>query len=249
MTALEFTNAYADRVRAEAYATLDYPGTYYLAFRDLRVLLQRYDPGSRALDFGCGSGRSTRFLKNHGFQADGIDISEAMLVEARRLDPQGSYRLVGSDRPAELPGQAYDLVLAAFTFDNIPAASKPDLLRSLRETIRPGGRMVLIVSTPELYLNEWASFSTRGFPENERAQSGDRVRIVMLDVPDSRPIEDILFTDAAYREVFEAAGLRLVQSRRPLGVQDDPIAWVSETTVAPWRLYELAPDAIDTARG
>jgi SAM-dependent methyltransferase len=239
----QFTNAYADRVRAEAYATLEYPGTYYLAFRDLAVLLRRYVPGSRALDFGCGAGRSTRFLQNRGFKVEGIDISAAMLAEARRLDPEGSYRLVASDRPAELPGHAYDLVLAAFTFDNVPTASKVVLLRNLRETIRPGGRMILIVSTPEIYVNEWASFSTRGFPENQRAESGDRVRIVMLDVPDSRPIEDILCTDAAYREAFEAAGLRLIESRRPLGSPDDPIAWVSETTVAPWTLYKLAPDA------
>ena len=238
----EFTNVYADPARAEAYATLEYPGTYYLAFRDLPLLLRRYLPGSRALDFGCGTGRSTRFLKDHAFEAEGIDISEAMLTQARIFDPQGSYRLVPSDRPPELPGQAYDLVLAAFTFDNIPTpATKVDLLRSFREALRPEGRIVLIVSTPEIYLHEWASFSTQAFPENQRAQSGDRVRIVMLDVPDSRPVEDILFTDAAYREAFEAARLRLVQSLHPLGAKDDPIAWVSETTVAPWSIYELAP--------
>jgi SAM-dependent methyltransferase len=238
----EFTNVYADPARAKAYAALEYPGTYYLAFRDLPVLLRRYLPGSRALDFGCGTGRSTRFLKDRGFQTEGIDIAEAMLAQARLLDPQGSYRLMPSDRPPELPRYTYDLVLAAFTFDNIPTpAIKADLLRNLREALRPEGRIVLIVSTPEIYLHEWASFSTRAFPENQRAQSGDSVRIVMLDVPDSRPVEDILFTDAAYREVFEAAGLRLVQSQRPLGVLDDPIAWVSETRVAPWNLYELAP--------
>ena len=238
----QFTNAYADRARAESYATLEYSGTYSLAFRELSVLLRRYAPGSRALDFGCGTGRSTRFLKNHGLQAEGIDISEAMLVEARSLDPEGSYRLVASDRPAELPEQAYALVLAAFTFDNIPTADKVDVLRGLRASIRAGGRMVLVVSTPDLYLNEWVSFSTRAFPENRRARSGDPVRIILLDVPDARPIEDVSFTDAAYREAFEAAGLRLVQSRRPLGSANDPIAWASETTVAPWSLYDLAPD-------
>ena len=37
---------------------------------------------------------------------------------------------------------------------------------------------------PAIYVNEWASFSTRDFPENRNARDGDRVRIVMLDVPD-----------------------------------------------------------------
>ena len=237
----EFTNVYADPARAQAYATLECPGTYYLAFRDLPELLRRCPPGGRALDFGCGTGRSTRFLKDLGLRAEGIDIAEAMLAHARFLDPQGSYRLVPIDRPPELPRQSYDLVLAAFTFDNIPTpAIKADLLLRLREALRPEGRIVLIVSRPELYTREWVSFSTKAFPENRRAQSGDPVRIIILDVPDSRPVEDILFTDAAYQEVFDAAGLRLVQAMRPLGTLDDQIAWVSETMVAPWSLYELA---------
>ncbi len=37
----DFTNVYADPARAQAYAALEYPGTYYLAFRDLPGLLRR----------------------------------------------------------------------------------------------------------------------------------------------------------------------------------------------------------------
>lgn len=236
----EFTNVYADPARAQAYAALEYPGTYYLAFRDLPGLLRRFPPGSPALDFGCGAGRSTRYLKDLGFQADGIDISEAMLAQARLRDPEGSYRLVPGDRPPELPPAAYALVLAAFTFDNIPtAATKAALLQALRGSLRPDGRIVIIVSTPEIYSHEWASFSTRTFPENREARAGDRVRIVMLDVPDARPVEDINFPDAAYREVFAAAGLGVVRQLQPLGAASDPIPWVTETRVAPWSLYEL----------
>ena len=194
------------------------------------------------LDFGCGAGRSTRLLKNLCFEVIGVDISDDMLRIARTSDPGGDYRLVPDDDLSGLSSGSFNLVLSAFTFDNIPtAAIKVGLLRRLREALRPGGRIVLIVSTPQLYTHEWASFSTEAFPENRRARSGDPVRIVILDVPDSRPVEDILFSDAAYREVFAAAGLRLVQSMSPLGTLDDPITWVSETTVAPWRLYELAP--------
>lgn len=235
----EFTNVYADPTRARAYAALEYPGTYYLAFRDLPGLLRRYPPGSPALDFGCGAGRSTRYLKDFGFQTDGVDIAEAMLAQARLRDPQGSYRLVPGDRPPELPSEAYELVLAAFTFDNVPAATKVSLLQALCGSLRPDGRIVIIVSTPEIYWHEWASFSTRAFPENRQARAGDRVRIVMLDVPDARPVEDIFFPDAAYREVFAASGLGVAQQLQPLGAASDPISWLTETRVAPWSLYEL----------
>jgi SAM-dependent methyltransferase len=85
----DISNVYQDEQRARAYSTLQFPGTYYLAFRDLPVLIRRHSHGSRALDFGCGTGRSTRFLKNLGLNVVGADISQAMLDQARALDPSG----------------------------------------------------------------------------------------------------------------------------------------------------------------
>jgi len=38
-----FGNVYEDQERARAYATLQFPGTYYLAFRDLPALIRRYN--------------------------------------------------------------------------------------------------------------------------------------------------------------------------------------------------------------
>ena len=84
-----FDNVYDDADRARAYADLEFPGTYYLAFRDLPGLLRKYVCGTRALDFGCGAGRSTRFLRALSFEVIGVDVSEAMLDQARGRDPRG----------------------------------------------------------------------------------------------------------------------------------------------------------------
>ena len=48
-----FGNVYEHEEWARAYATLQVPGTFYLAFRDLPALIQRYNHGSRALDFAA----------------------------------------------------------------------------------------------------------------------------------------------------------------------------------------------------
>ena len=115
-----FSNAYEDAERASAYAQLEFAGTYCLAFRDLPGLFEAHVQGTRALDFGCGAGRSTRFLKRLGFQTVGVDISPAMLELARSVDPDGDYRLITDDNTlAGLPGP-FDLILAAYPFDNIP---------------------------------------------------------------------------------------------------------------------------------
>lgn len=236
----KFSNVYDDRMRSEAYASLEFPGTYYLAYRDLPAIIRKHTHGTMAVDFGCGTGRSTRFLRGLGFDVVGIDISQAMLAHARDRDPTGDYRLVSDGDLGGLRKGVLDLVLAAFTFDNIPTFEKKvALFRSLRDLLKPGGRIVTVVSSPDIYLNEWASFSTKDFPENRTALCGDTVRIVMLDVPDRRPVEDVLWTAQGYQEVYESAGLLPLETHRPLADPAEPFAWVAETAVAPWVVYVL----------
>jgi SAM-dependent methyltransferase len=76
---VSFSNVYDDAKRAEAYATIEFPGTYYLAYHDLPKNIGEYIAGREALDFGCSAGRSTRFLKKLCFNVIGIDISGSMI--------------------------------------------------------------------------------------------------------------------------------------------------------------------------
>jgi SAM-dependent methyltransferase len=237
---MSFSNVYDDAKRAEAYATLEFPGTYYLAYRDLPGIIGEYVTEREALDFGCGAGRSTRFLKKLGFNAIGIDISNSMIQQAKKADSAGTYRLVeDGDFSAFEPG-CFDLILSAFTFDNIPdAAKRCQLLRGLKRLLKDDGQIVLLGSTPEIYTHEWASFTTKAFPENRHAKSGEKVRIVMKDVADARPVEDLIWFHEDYLKLFAAAGLVLVAHYTPLGRAEEGYAWVAETAIAPWVIYVL----------
>ncbi len=244
----EFRNTYADEVRARSYADLGFPATYYLAFRDLPSLFEHHVTGRHALDFGCGTGRSTRFLGERGFEVLGVDVSEPMLTRARERDPDGGYMLIPEGELTTLQGRSFDLVLCAFTFDNVPTATKRIIFDGLRGLLAEGGRIVNLVSAPEIYVNEWTSFSTKDFMENASAQSGDVVRIRMLGVPDSRPVEDVYWTDDDYRDVYAAADLRVLETHCPLGKSSDPFDWVSETRVSPWAIYVLEPSGMAAPR-
>jgi len=235
----DFANCYEDVSRSDAYSTLEFANTYYLAYRDLPAIISEHVSGVKALDFGCGTGRSTRFLQNLGFNVAGVDISEKMLRIARATDPAGDYRLVPGDDFRELGAGAFDLVLSAFTFDNIPGAMKTRIFCDLGKLLAPKGSIVSIVSAPEIYTHEWASFTTRDFPGNAAARSGDVVRIVVTDHQDRRPVEDILWTDESYRAVYREASLQATQVFKPLAKGDEPYPWVSETKIAPWVIYVL----------
>ena len=236
---MEFVNCYADANRADAYATLEFANTYYLAYRDLPAILAEHVTGTRAFDFGCGTGRSSRLLRKLGFNVTGVDVSEDMLRIARGVDPSGDYRLVPGDNFDELDVGTFDLVLSAFTFDNIPGAMKARIFRDLGKLLAQNGMIVSIVSSPAIYTHEWASFTTKDFPENASARSGDVVRIVVTDHQDRRPVEDILWTDESYREIYKDAGLQPIQVLTPLAKGDEPYAWVNETRIAPWVIYVL----------
>jgi len=235
-----FENAWGNRQRAESYAKLEFPNTYYLAYRDLPAIISSHVHGILAIDFGCGTGRSTRFLKSLGFKVIGIDISSDMLQIARQLDQDGEYQLVSNGKYSHLGIGRFDLVQSIFTFDNIPDwNTRTNILCGLRDLLKPTGKLICLDSTPELYTNEWASFSTKDFPDNWHAKTGDIVRDMMLDVEDRRPVEDIFWTVDDYLKLFEKAGLCVESIYKPLGKKDEPYKWVSELKIAPWMIFVL----------
>jgi ubiquinone/menaquinone biosynthesis C-methylase UbiE len=237
---MNFINTYEDTQRAEAYAKLEFPGTYYLAYRDLPEIIKIHVSGRIALDFGCGAGRSTRFLEKNGLDPVGVDISKDMLDQARERDPQGKYYLIADGDLSRFQNGLYDLILSAFTFDNIPTMSKKvRCLREMSRVLKSDGRIVNLVSSPSIYTHEWASFTTKAFPENCFAESGDIVKIVMTDVPDQRPVEDVLWSSEAYHEVYQQAGFDVEKVYQPLGKEGEPYVWVSETSIPPWVIYVL----------
>jgi ubiquinone/menaquinone biosynthesis C-methylase UbiE len=205
----------------------------------LKIIFE-HAKGRKAIDFGCGTGRSSRFLQRLGFGTVGVDISSDMLEKARELDPKGDYRLIEDGDFSQFKDETYDLVLSAFTFDNVPTMEKKVVnFREFGRLLKKEGRIVNLVSSPEIYTHEWASFSSKDFPENKHAKSGDKVRIIQTDIEDKRPVEDVVWTDECYKETYKKAGLELLKTYKPLAKKNEPYKWVNETRIAPWVIYVL----------
>lgn len=234
------SNPYTDDDVADFYSGLDYTGTYHLAVRDLPGIIARQVAGRSALDFACGAGRSTRYLTSLGFETVGVDMSQRMLVHARRKDPHGRYALIPDGNLSSLAGFAFDLVHSAFPLGNATSTARiRAILAQFKSILAPDGRVIVIEATEALYRHEWLSFSTAAYLENAHAQSGDPVRIAFRERMD-QPVVDVLWTDADYRQCFKAAGLTLLESHLPLVDEGDPQPWISEREVAPWVIYVLA---------
>ena len=233
-------NPYADIDVAKLYASIDYTGTYFLAARDLAAIVERHLKSGRCLDFACGAGRSTRFLKRLGFDVTGVDISRPMLTAARERDPYGDYIEIGDGDLSALSGRRFDLIHSAFPYEYIASLERMvGILRQLSNLMEDDGIYICVEPTPELYTNEWTSLTNVGFDANWKVRSGDKVEIAFRSQP-SDPVTDILWTDGDYRAAFAAAGFTVDEMHRPLGRWEDGVDWISEAAIAPFVIYVLS---------
>jgi len=90
-------------------------------------------PGSKVLDFGCGTGLFARTLSRLGLQYFGYDVDEGLLVYARRLRPWLTF-LSSLDRARALG--PFDVIVANCCLHHIPdvelaASTLPDLARMM----------------------------------------------------------------------------------------------------------------------
>ncbi len=239
---MPLVNPYNDNARAATYAELDIKNTYYFAYRDLPYLFTKYGISGSALDYGCGTGRSTRFLRDHGFLTVGVDISEAMISKACEHEPRGDYRLISPGNLEEIPNDEFNFVLSVMPFDSIATMQeKVDTLSEISRVLKPGGWKILVASSRDIYLHEWVSFSAVEFPENQSAKNGDTVRVIINELGDRRAVEDILWTEEAYEATFQRTSLQLVETRYPTVMPDDDYQceWMTEKTHAPWIVFVL----------
>ncbi len=91
-----------------------------------------------ALDVGCGcSGRFTELLLRHGFEVEGVDISEKMVSLARQRHPQIVFHHADFCR-WQLPRQ-YDFISAWDSLWHAPLAEQPSVMRKICEGLAPNG--------------------------------------------------------------------------------------------------------------
>lgn len=224
--------------QAGAFAELEMQGTQYLAFRDVPMLIREH-AGSIAsvLDYGCGAGRSTRFLKRLGLDAIGVDVSQDMLEQARSKDVSGEYHHIPSGR-LPFDDSSFDLVFSSFVFLEISRIDEIErILKEMKRVLRDDGTIIFVTSSTEATRGHWVSLSY-AFPENDKPlKSGDTVKLLIQGV--DVVFHDYFWTEDDYSGAAERAGLTVTALHKPLGSPDDPVEWRDETKMSPVAIYVL----------
>ena len=106
-------------------------GTGFLAFRDIQLILDKYITGVSALDFGCGAGRSTRIIKEHGLKVIGVDTSSEMIDQARNISNDIKYILIEKNCFKNV-GDQYDLIFVSFVLMELSSKQEiTELIKNL----------------------------------------------------------------------------------------------------------------------
>ncbi|HSX13466.1 MAG TPA: class I SAM-dependent methyltransferase [Chlamydiales bacterium] len=221
---------------AQNYANSGFENTYFLAYRDIPFFLEKYTTGKRAIDYGCGAGRSTRFLKDYGFEVIGVDVSKKMLEQAIRRDQTTHYlQIVSSQIP--VLSDTCDLIFSCFVMLTIQ--TKQELLAIFKEIYRclkVGGIFMFVTASEELFSHKWLSYCT-DYPQNRNLKSGDAAKILLKDL--GIEFTDYFWTDKDYTTLFLEANFKRLETHFPMGKLNEGWNWLSEIKYAPYVIYVL----------
>ena len=122
-----------------------------------RELLDRFAKETRGrgdvCDMGCGPGHVARYLRDAGASVFGLDLSPGMLEQARKLNPDISFR-EGNMLALDIPDGTLAGVTAFYAIVNIPRKSVPLVLSEIRRVLQSSGLLLLAFHTGNEVLHE-----------------------------------------------------------------------------------------------
>jgi SAM-dependent methyltransferase len=104
-------------------------------------------------DMGCGPGHVARYLRDAGVSVFGLDLSPGMLEQARKLNPDISFR-EGNMLALDILDGALAGIAAFYAIVNIPKLSLPVVFREIQRVLQPDGLLLLAFHTGNEVLHE-----------------------------------------------------------------------------------------------
>ena len=202
----------------------------YLWSREQEVLTQALEMffGSRkdvrALDFACGTGRISSFLERHVASCTGVDVSEAMLEQARRKLERTTLVNANLLEGSPFEKESFDLITAFRFFVNAEPALRRAALRALAPLLAPGGHLIFNnhqnIDAPYMRLARayaaWRGFEA--FNVLSIAQCRELVAEVGLEIVHVFPVgtlrlPKLALPDALYRMADRIASASAITAR------------------------------------
>jgi len=93
-------------------------------------------------DLGCGPGQVARYLHDRGIVVCGLDLSPAMVAQARRLNPDIEF-IPGNMLALPVEDETWAGIAAFYAIVNFPPGDLVPAMREMRRVLQPGGCLLL----------------------------------------------------------------------------------------------------------
>lgn len=164
----------------------------------------------RALDFGCGVGRVAIPLARRVGHVVGVDVSAAMLEEARRNASRlgaGNVEFVLTDDALSGVVGTFDFIHSLIVFQHIPVARGLEIFRRLLGLLQPGG--VATLHFPYARQRHADSFGAPGWRERLRVRVVQSLRYLKSGLSRAEPVMEMnLYPLNSLLYIAQAAGVR-----------------------------------------
>lgn len=186
--------------------------------REITEYLQRdLPPGSTVLDLGCATGIYASALTRRGHTVTGIDLSTAMIDQARLREP-GLQFIVGD--MTTMPPGPFDLIYCiGNTLPHLPdEAAVRSLMKSIAHRLKPAGQMIIQTVNFDTPLRKLPGINRggvvmsrayRGHPDPDRVLFSVRVVTGEREWEQTTPL--LALTSQRLRTAVADAGLALAE--------------------------------------
>lgn len=125
--------------------------------RMLDRLVEKVGEHETICDLGCGAGHIAKYLSGRGAKTCGIDLSPEMVRQARRLNPEISFRQGNMLDLNETSDDSFGGIAAFYSIIHVPRDSVIDALREIKRVLHPKGSLLLTfhIGQEIRHLDEW----------------------------------------------------------------------------------------------
>jgi SAM-dependent methyltransferase len=112
-------------------------------------LLVNLNPGAAVLDIGCGSGRDLLWLKQHGYNPTGFEVTSKLAELARKHS--GCNVIEGDFRNYDFSSLKFDCLISIGAFVHLDNNELPPVIDSLKRMLLPNGLFLITLKQGDGY--------------------------------------------------------------------------------------------------
>ena len=184
------------------------------------------------LDYGCGSGIFSRYLRDRGAKVTGVDISETMIKVARSNDPENiSYHSISSGEIGFLRDRSFDHVVSNFVLCTISSLQEISrIMKEIHRVLKENGMFIIMNSNWER--SNGREFISYKLEYCKDLKPGQRINAMLKTDP---PIvfEDFFWSREDYIQSLTDCGFSILTIEEPTG-EADQAPWIDEITHPPF---------------